>query len=331
MSTTLAANGAILQGDGTVYQPTTTPNLLEGTAYSFADEAPADADVAASSVQLWVDETNGYLHFRLKYADGTVKDAKVTLDTAALSATQLKLGPVGTVAIQDATGRLGMGTDAPESYLHLVGGSGLRLGLSSGLQCSVYNTAYSYSAYGTLTNYPVGIHVNNVLRALFTTDNAFALAKASAEPTPQASYAGLYSLLVGGTTELFAQDSAGNEQQLTPHDPATGETYVRTRNRFTGKEQIIWTERIARVLEALADAAGIKHEPLIEESWAPEPQRADWASTQEQARAQSEGHAAAWEALPDGERQKTPRPEPHERQPEPAYFAAHRKAQKETA
>lgn len=80
MANTVPAANAILQGNGSVYVPTTVPTFNAGTKIKLAVSAPADADVATSSVVAWVDETANELTFKVKYADGTtVKSGTVAL------------------------------------------------------------------------------------------------------------------------------------------------------------------------------------------------------------------------------------------------------------
>ncbi len=166
------------------------------------------------------------------------------------------------------------------------------------------------------------------------------------DPTPGLNTAGMFAKDVAGTVEMFAVDEADNVSQISPHDPITGNAYVYSTNRFTGKTTRIWTERGARLLEAVAAQLGIAHEPIVEVEWMPRADRLDWDT--EQARQQAAradeiaqwetvdvvraAEIALWDAMTDEDRgdtprpvpyaDETPRPETHVVKPAPEFIAA---------
>jgi len=65
-----------------------------------------------------------------------------------------------------------------------------------------------------------------------------------APSSPSANYSRIYAKDVGGTSELFVYDGAGNETQISPHDPQTGEWIFFSKNVKTGRVVKIKMEKL---------------------------------------------------------------------------------------
>ncbi|HUT93896.1 MAG TPA: hypothetical protein VMY37_30815 [Thermoguttaceae bacterium] len=92
-------------------------------------------------------------------------------------------------------------------------------------------------------------------KVLFFGDNG-------AEPTMASNTAGLYAQDIGGTVAMFAVDEAGNEQQLTPHDPNTGEWIFYSKNLRTGRVVRVRMERLLQRLNEMFGEVDWFHESL---------------------------------------------------------------------
>ena len=69
--------------------------------------------------------------------------------------------------------------------------------------------------------------------------------KNGSNPTsPSAGYSRIYAKDVAGISELFVYDGAGNETQISPHDPQTGEWVFFSRNVKTGRVVKIHMEEL---------------------------------------------------------------------------------------
>ena len=136
-----------------------------------------------------------------------------------------------------------------------------------------------------------------------------------------ADSAGLYAEDVGGSTELFALDEAGNATQLSPHggaamarhadDPAVPFVY-RSEQRFEGTATEVDLLKLARLVERLSG------ERVVEVSELPPERRLDWDDHQQRLRRRREAQIEAWEASDPGRR--GPAPPPHRPKPMPAWL-----------
>ena len=89
--------------------------------------------------------------------------------------------------------------------------------------------------------------------------NQLSLKKQADEPANAANYGILYAYDDGGgITEVYAQDSAGNKTQISPHNEH-GEWEYYSRNSITGKVVRINMEEMIRDLEELTGKSYIKN------------------------------------------------------------------------
>ena len=71
------------------------------------------------------------------------------------------------------------------------------------------------------------------------------------DPTPVANYGQVFAKDVSTSAEMFVQDEAGNETQISPHDPETGEYIFYSENIYTGRKVRINMEQLVRAVEKL--------------------------------------------------------------------------------
>lgn len=196
------------------------------------------------------------------------------------------------VTITEA-GLVGIGGTAPAAKLDIVGtygnASGLRVTGSSVIG-GMYDGQYDYLAVGTISNDTLILIANDTIICQIKPDKGLWMVNAGAAPATQSGYAGIYADGAAGACELYGIDGAGNTGILTPHDRVRGEAFHRSRNLYTGRQETIWHERVAHVVEECAKALGIVHEPLIEVEWTSQAARRKWGAAE----------------------------------PEPVFFAAHR-------
>ena len=235
--------------------------------------------------------------------------ASVDYNSTNLKITAAQLNTIQDIATSSAVqfGTLGLGTATPGAKLGVVGTSGTASGIrvtGSTVSGAFYDAGGNNFAIGTIAAGDSVIIVTNDLPSVFiTTDHCLRMWNGNAgAPAVQANFAGIYSQDVAASAELFGIDEAGNTPQLTPHDPVTGEAYLKSVNRYTGYGLTIWHERVAALVEKIADSLGIAHGPLVETAWLPKSERWNWDA--EQAKRKASDLA-------------------YEMQREPAFFASH--------
>ena len=95
----------------------------------------------------------------------------------------------------------------------------------------------------------------NVLVGTNTADGTAAgvlgIANGTAPAAGTANQSYLYAKDVSSSSEMFVMDEAGNETQISPHDPETGEWVFYSVNRNTGKAVRIHMDKLVAAVEKL--------------------------------------------------------------------------------
>jgi len=184
-----------------------------------------------------------------------------------------------TLVVEGDNARVGVGTAAPASKLHVLGTTGDTSGLrvqGTAVTIAAYDDGFSQAIIGAHSNHQLGFIVNNVRVAILTTDKALKCLNAGGTPAGASGTAGIFANGSGAACELYGLDAAGNAPQLTPHDRVTGELFLRSTNLHTGRRETLWQERMVHVVEKCAEKLGIAHDPLWELAWLPVDMRKPW-------------------------------------------------------
>ncbi len=166
------------------------------------------------------------------------------------------------------SGNVGIGTDDPGALLEVTGdlvNAGIFTSTrvdGTGVRGICNNGIYAWGVYGESTNGLAGnfngkVYINGntsigVLNPDLDPTRKLEVAgpiwlKDAAVPYPSSESSGIYS----ASGNLYAMDSAGNGQLLTPHDDDTGEWIFYSKNVKTGRVVRVDMERMVRAIEKL--------------------------------------------------------------------------------
>jgi cytoskeletal protein CcmA (bactofilin family) len=146
---------------------------------------------------------------------------------------------VGPISIT-ISGSLGVGTENPESTLHVAG----RTKTDGDLIVS----ANAMVGGSVLVNRDLAVNGSTTVENL---DVAGRIAlKVTTDASGATDYAHIYSKDVSNMAEIFVRDEAGNVTQISPHNPE-GEWQYFSRNTRTGKVVKVNMEKMIRRLEEI--------------------------------------------------------------------------------
>jgi hypothetical protein len=189
-------------------------------------------DLDSTSTDGIIDYVSGY--------HGTIENG-----ASIVSETTLGSDNVGPISIT-ISGSLGVGTENPESTLHVAGRTKADGDLIVSANAMVGGSAI---VNRDLTiNGSIGIGTTEPGEAL---DVAGRIAiQVTSDPSTVTNYAHIYSKDVSNFAEVFVRDEAGNVTQISPHNEE-GEWQYFSRNVITGKVVKINMEKMIRRLEEI--------------------------------------------------------------------------------
>jgi len=183
-------------------------------------------DLDSTSADGIIDYVSGY--------HGTVENG-----ASIVSETTLGSDDVGPISIT-ISGSLGVGTENPESTLHVAG----RTKTDGDLIVS----ANAMVGGSVLVNRDLAVNGSTTVENL---DVAGRIAlKVTTDASGATDYAHIYSKDVSNMAEIFVRDEAGNVTQISPHNPE-GEWQYFSRNTRTGKVVKVNMEKMIRRLEEI--------------------------------------------------------------------------------
>ena len=198
--------------------------------------------------------TTGSAYFAVMPDGGSDPVFKVIEDGSAYIDGRLEL--MGGITIDG-------GTDVAQSALSIFESSGWSV-VETGHSFFVdidddNNTTSAYFAIRCNNHASVLFRVNESGDAMLGTQTApsanggkcLVLGDNGADPTLGVDTAGIYGKDVSGTVEMFAVDEAGNNTQLSSHDPETGEWIFYSKNTVTGREMRVDMEDLVRDVQQL--------------------------------------------------------------------------------
>lgn len=96
-----------------------------------------------------------------------------------------------------------------------------------------------------------GLGIGTSIMPTLSGTNVLVFGDNEGDPELGSNTAGLYAKDISGTVQMFAVDEAGNNTQISPHDPTSGEWVFFSRNTKTGKTLKVNMEKLVRLVEGL--------------------------------------------------------------------------------
>ena len=200
---------------------------------------------------------------------GAGQDASITYDGTDMLIDSQEVGS-GDLILNASGGNVAIGHSSPAGHLDILHATTATMyhRTSGAAKCN-WLTGATNSQIGTYTDHPFILKQNDtailtlgsgsasgsigVNTSTFdgTAAGVIAIANGTAPAAGTANQSYLYARDVSASSEMHVMDEAGNETQISPHDPDTGEWIFFSQNRRTKRRVRVNMDRLIKAVERL--------------------------------------------------------------------------------